>query len=600
MIKLRNWFWNYPEWLFFGRRSVVAFFGAIYRAGAPFTTAIVLIILTAGAFALILDNSETVLMVSNKTLVEGIVVGIDPDTNQLVQLSKISPLTSSSNKGRLEKDLIELLYEGLIHVGQNGEVKPVLASYGETEKGKKYRFKLKENIYWHDGTEITVDDVVATFELLKKLDANPATSTIYSKAAVQMNLNKIENDPKAFEFEVKGNTVIPGLFEALSFKILPAHLLGDVTPENVDLQDPIINRFPIGSGPYKFKSKTNDSLEVDLFDKYHGDKPTIETIKFKFFATEQMALEAIQTGQIHTLVSHSVPILSELQGYDNLDIAKTNVFYNQYYAMYFNFGENANSILKDIKVRQAIAYAINKQAIVDDVLKGYGLPADGPIPPISFAYTDQYNRVFDTAKAMELLDSAGWKLEPGFTFRTKEGVKLVFKLFVLDNQERLELADKIKTQLAVVGIEVDVEAFNSSNLRDILTIHNFDAILYGTQTFIDPDRYELFHSSQITAPGLNFSSWASSETTGKIIEHKAQQIPQSDDDLETARRIVDVEVRTKFYKDFQRLVSTEVPVIFLYYPADAYIYNKRLSNVTLTNLNSINQRFIDIKDWRLN
>ena len=151
-----------------------------------------------------------------------------------------------------------------------------------------------------------------------------------------------------------------------------------------------------------------------------------------------------------------------------------------------------------------------------------------------------------------------------------------------------------------VGIEVDVQAFSSTNLRDILSIHNFDAILYGTQTFIDPDRYELFDSSQINAPGLNFSSWASTETTGKIVDHKAQQVPQSDDDLETARRIIDVEERKKFYKDFQRLVETEVPVIFLYYPEDAYIYNKRLSNVVLTDLDTINQRFIDISQWRLN
>ena len=601
MTKFRNWFWKYPEWLLFGQESILVNLTRLYRNGAPFTVAFVLLLLMAGLFFLITGRTNVIVYSKNNMLIEGVVVGVNPaDNKSLVQLDKISPLTSDSNKKRLEKDLIELIYESLIRVDQKGEVQEVLAGHLEVEKGKRYRFKLKDELYWHDGNPITVDDVIATFELLKQLEGSPTTSTMYSKVAVQMNIKRIEDDPKAFEFEVKGNNVIPGLFEALSFKILPAHLLKDVTVNNINLVDPYINRFPVGSGPYKFLAKTDDYLDLTVNPNYHEEIPKIERIRFKFFPTEQSALDAIKTGQIHTLVTYAYSNIDEIVQNSNLAVVKSNALYNQYLAIYFNLGENANTILKDVKVRQAISYAIDKQKLINTVLKGYGKPAYGPIPPISFAYVSQYDHLLDLNKAKELLDSSGWKVEDGSNIRFKNGVKLVFNLYLLDNVERILLGENIKSQLADIGVEIQINPYDSSNLRDILTIKNFDTLLYRTQTIIDPDRYQLFHSSQINDTGLNFSSWSSTETTGKIVDRVIKQVPQSDDDLDTARRVIDIEERKKLYKDFQRLMANDVPVVYLLYPEEAYIYNKRLSSVVLDDLNSIEQRFIKISMWRLN
>jgi peptide/nickel transport system substrate-binding protein len=599
--KLRNWFWNYPEIFFFGDRSMVAELVRTYKAGVPFTTSFLLIGVIVGFFYITLSNGKAFLVTGHKTLIEGVVVGTDVNTGKLNQISKINPLTSDSNKTRLEKDLIELMYESLIRVDQNGVPEGVLAGYLEIEKGRKYQFKLKDNLYWHDGKAITADDVVATFKLLQQLDANPNTSTMYSKAAVQMDIEKQQSDPKSFVFVAKGSNLIPGFFEAISFKIMPAHLLKDVTPENINSPDPIINRNPVGSGPYKFFAKSEDSLDLVVFDEYHNNKPSIPKIKFKFFPTEDSAIEALRTGQIHTLVGVSVAGLDELQKNSNIAVTKSNVLYNQYWGIYFNLGDNSNPALKDVKVRTAISYAIDKENIVNNVMKGYAAIANGPIPPNSFAYSSQYNHAFNPELAVKTLDESGWKVVDDSGIRMKNGVKLEFKLFVLENADRDAVANSIKSDLAKIGVEVNISQQLPSDIRDVLVSRSFDAVLYGTQTFIDPDRYELFHSSQIKDPGLNISSWASSEMTGSLdpLTNKKIQIPESDDVLDIGRRIIDDTERKKKYKELQKLIMADSPVIFLYYPEEVYIYNKRVTKIVLSNLNSIEQRFVDIDKWSL-
>jgi len=597
--KIRNWFWGYPEWLFFGDRSFFAFLKAIYKAGAPFTIGIVISLILGAGIYLVIQEARTLIYGGTDTLMEGVVVGIDPNNpTKMVQVDKISPLTSDSNKTSLEKDLIELIYQSLITVDQQGNVKPVMADVLEVEKGKKYRFKLESGLLWQDGQPVTVDDVIATFNLLKKLNTNPASSTIYSQAAVQMDINKVEGDPLSFEFVVKGDNVIPGLFEALSFKILPAHLIKDITPDNVNLPDPYINRFPVGTGPYKLANRTDEYMDLVANPTFHGGKPSIQTIRFKYFSNNDSALKAIETGQIHALVSSSYSDLNEIGSYTNLAIAKTDVTYTQYMAIYFNLGDNSNPTLMDATVRQAISYAINKQGLIDNVLGGYGVPAYGPIPPISFAYSPVYNHYFNVATAKSLLESAGWKETVAGGIRSKNATQLSFKLYILDNPDRIALANLIKQQLLEVGVDMQIVTENASDLKDILTIRNFDSILYGTETFVDPDRYELYDSSQISSTGLNFSSWSSSDKTETIVNHKVVNVPGSDHDLETARRIIDESDRQKLYKDFQRLMANDTPIIFLFYPQQAYFYSKRITNIDLSGVSSINDRFTNIDQWK--
>ena len=596
---IRNWFWTFPELIFFGDKSLVFAIWNLYKSAMPFSTAIVIIAAVMGFFQFAISNSRALLFQSENTFIEGVVVGIDSDTGRMQQINKISPLTSDSSKTRLERDLIELMYEGLIRVDQKGEPEPALAGFLEVEKGRRYQFRLKDDLYWHDGTPITADDVIATFNLVQQLEQDPATSTIYSKAADKLEIIRSETDTRSFEFRVKGNKVVPGFFEAISFKILPAHLLKDVTPANINGSAPYINRNPIGSGPFRFFRKSDDSLELVRNDNYHGTVPQIQRIRFRFFVTEQDAVHALKTGQIHAFIGASLQSINELKLLDSMAVAKSNVLYNQYWAIYFNLN-GSSDIVKDVKVRQAVNQAVDKASIVNDVLQGYGEVANGPIPPISFAYSPNYVAKFDVDVANTLLENAGWKIDPATGFRAKDGKPLVIRLSLINNPDRIAVAEFIRNDLTKIGVDLIVEAHDSQGMQDILTGRTFEALLYGTQTFIDPDRYQLFHSKQIADPGLNISSWSSSELKGVIGDDgKIVRIPESDDALDKAASSVDEAQRAKSYKDFQRLMAKDMPVVFLYYPEEVYIYNRRLTNLVLTDLISFESRFINVNQWKI-
>ena len=114
---------------------------------------------------------------------------------------------------------------------------------------------------------------------------------------------------------------------------------------------------------------------------------------------------------------------------------------------------------------------------------------------------------------------------------------------------------------------------------------------------IDPDRYELFHSSQKSHPGLNISSYVSESKRTQVVEGKTVKVPAVDDDLNDARRLVDEKTRKKKYEDFQAIIAEEVPVVFLFHPEDVYIVNKRITNISLKGNNAIEKRFTNITDW---
>jgi len=142
---------------------------------------------------------------------------------------------------------------------------------------------------------------------------------------------------------------------------------------------------------------------------------------------------------------------------------------------------------------------------------------------------------------------------------------------------------------------LDLEAV----INEHIIPRSFDLILYGVQTFVDPDRYEFFHSSQIAHPGLNISSYASTEKRLTVIGNKTERIPAVDDDLEDGRKIVDINIRKRRYQDFLRIIANEVPAVFLFHPVEAYAVNKRLKNVNISAIKSSEHRFDQISSWEI-
>lgn len=598
IYRVRSILWRYPDILFFGKKSMAGIFSQFYLRVRPISHIIITVIIIGFLTSQLAANVQVFVSADEDTLIEGVLVGVD-DAGNLNTIQKVNPLVVTNVQ--LEKDLNELIYQSLVEIGVDGEVEEVLAeTIARNEDNSNYRVKLREDVYWHDGEKFTANDVKATFELLEKLDVSSSTATFYSRSAnKRIKFVEIPGDNYRFEFELDG--FVPNFYELISFKILPAKYIEELNTFNILTIEPFINSNPIGTGKFKLDDAGSDFIQLTRNEDYYkrSEIPKIEKIRFQFFSELDSVLKAISTGQIHSIAGLSSTELGKLKTARNLNVYKTDVIYTQYYGMYFNLSESGPEIFKDKKVRQAISAAINRDYLVE-ILEQDAEKTLGPIPKESFAYADNITRYdYNFEQANQLLDEAGWNYEDGNRFRSKNGETLEFKLLALENIDRNKVSDSIVDDLESIGISVEIVRKPYLELvnQHVLT-RNFPAMLFGVSTFVDPDRYEFFHSSQIIHPGLNLSSYASAEETVRVNDdNEIETIPEVDVRLEEGRSFEDIEERVKAYYDFQRIVAEESPVVFLYHPVLNYTVNDRVKRVEIENADSLEERFDTIDKW---
>jgi len=613
LLNVRDIFWDYPDSVFFSRKSAVRNARKFYLKSRPLSHAFTSIF----AFLLIASFASAdigaVLQIDRNTLIEGVVIGQD-DSGKLQKVLSINPLVITNVQ--LKRDLSELIYEPLLRVNQDGEVTKVLAeNVADVGEGKAYRIKLKEGVRWHDGKEFTSDDVVATFNLLRNLEFGSQTSSVYSKAAAKIDVVKIDKYRVEFNL-INQDSVIPNFFEVISFKILPAHLIKDLNTTNIVFPQPYINRHPVGTGPFKVGPLNLDKVELKRNDDYYESVAKLKSIIFKLYKDQDQAISDLKTGQIHSIIGINSDSIQQLSTIPNLNVNKSNIIFNQYWGLYFNLGDAANPVLKDVKIRQAIDSSINKRMVVEALVDS-AIEADGPIPPVSFAYCkstsvkagdiatgiDKENCYVDrfaynVQYANRLLDETGWVIGEGQKYRTKESKVLQFDLVYVQNFDREKVVGLISRDLESIGIKLNLIAKTIAEVNnDHLLPGHFDILLYGVSTFIDPDRYELFHSSQIGFPNLNIASYKSKDTTVSIVEAKKVTIPKVDVALEKGRGLLNLTNRKEQYEVFQSIVLKEVPVVFLYHPVYTYITNKRVHGVRLNNMTALEDRFESVTEW---
>lgn len=595
LYKLRNKVWDYPYELFVREGSIAQKGKSIYLDSRPFSHLMLVLAAIVVVASFVPQNVTAVLQIDTDTLVEGAIVGVN-ENGSLSTLNRISPLIVTNIQ--LEKDLSELIYEPLLRVDQNGDVIPVLIEdFSVNADQTVYRFNLRKDVYWQDGELLDVNDVQKTFALLKRLENRASTSTFFSRAAVKLDFNKV--DSHTFELEFKDQAVIPTFFEAISFKILPGHLIQNVSPINILSSDPLINRSPVGTGPFRLVSSDQNSILLKRNEKYREDI-NLKQIEFKLYANEESALTAIRSGQIHSIAGISVDSIKQLQNNPIVSTLSSNTIYNQYWGLYFNLDSNqGNKVFQSKRVRQAISSAISRERVIDSLL-GLATEATSSIPENSFYWSDSKRYTYDQQRAIEILEKNGWKIPEGSNIREKKGERLEFDLLLVNNTDRIKIAEVVAQDLLDIGVQANIVTDSLTDVREQNILpKQFDVLLYGVQTFIDPDRYELFHSSQIAHPGLNISSYSSDETVRAVVEDKTAEVPAVDDALDDARKVTDTEIRKVKYEIFQRIIGEEVPVVFLYHPKEAYVVNNRVKNVTLERVNSLEERFLSVASWEI-
>lgn len=471
----------------------------------------------------------------------------------------INPLYAAGRE--VDSDISSLVYSSLFRYNKDGILEADLVEFFEIkEEGKEYLIKIKDNVKWHDGTSLNADDVVFTFNLIQDESYRSPLRQAFTGVSVE----------KVDELFVK--FILPEAHapfnSLLTFGILPKSLWENSNPDSIILSE--LNLKPIGSGPFKFKSisktKSGEIREyvLEANQEYYDGRPYLKEIKFVFYPDRQEAIKALNNKQVLGLDNLPLSQRTTLLAKNSLYIR--DLIQPQVISLFFN--ESKNDSLKDKNLRLALAQAINKDELVSEIFSGAYRKVDSPFLEESLACNTE-------------LEAISYSPDLARDFFKEKELKL--ELTIVDTGSNFAVAEKIKSYWQALGIEVEIKAVSGEQIIEIIKKRDFQVLLYGQATGGDPDIYAFWHSSQITS-GLNLAGY-NNETVDRL--------------LVEARTTSNLEERMGKYKEIQKELLNDVPVIFLYSPSYTYVQSKDLRGFSGQVLVEAGDRFSDIENWYL-
>jgi peptide/nickel transport system substrate-binding protein len=466
----------------------------------------------------------------------------DPST--LVMLIEFSPTNLDPRVGvdAQSERIDNLIFDDLLSRGDNLDVAPGLAERWEIPDPLTYIFHLHHGVRFHDGRPLTSRDVKWTFDSLLQGKVRSTKAAVYRFVD---HIDAPEDDTVTFHMKEPSATLLWNLSDG-AIGIVPYGTGNEITGH------------PIGSGPFKFVSaETDKEVIIERNDDYWGEKAKLARVRFTVVpdATTQ-ALELRKRSADLTINSLTPDTVLALQREPFLAVEHAPGTEIQYLG--FNLRD---PILKDVRVRQAIAYALDRRPMIQYLWGGWAQPARSVLPPQSWAYNGNvppYDH--DPGKAGQLLDAAGYPEVNGVRFH------ITMKTSTTEST-RLMVA-VMQQQLREVGIVLDIRSFESATfLADV--IHGAFQ-LYGLRWIggnEDPDIFEYaFHSAKFPPNGANRGYYSN---------------PRVDALIDQARREVDPKIRKPIYAEVQRILAEELPYIDLWYLDNVLVHNRRVVNLKL-------------------
>lgn len=449
--------------------------------------------------------------------------------------------------------------EGLLTYDHDLTPKPQLATeWAISEDGLRYSFKLREGVLWHDGKPFTSADVAASIAILKQY--HPRGRGTFA------NVVTVETpDPLTAVIVLsKPAPYLISAFAASESPIVPKHLYESTDPST----NPKTNA-PVGTGPYIFKEWVRGSHIVYERNPNYWDKPKpyIDRLVVKFIPDAAARAVAFEAGTVDLGGETPVPLseLDRLKNDPRIGIEEKGYSYSpSVQRIEFNF---ENKYLKDVRVRRAIAHAIDKRVILNTVWYGYGEPTATPISARLTRFHDPSVQpyAFDPKKAEQLLDEAGFE-------RGADGVR--FRLthdFLPYGDGYRRTADYLRQALSKVGIEITIRSQDfATYIRRVYTERDFDFTNNSMGNTFDPTvGVQRLYWSKNFKKGVPFSN-------GSGISN-----PEIDALLEAATIELDPAKRKQQFARFQQIVAEEVPSITLQTLANLTIYNRKVKDHTV-------------------
>jgi peptide/nickel transport system substrate-binding protein len=431
---------------------------------------------------------------------------------------------------------------------------------------------------------VTSDDVIFTIQMMSS-DDSPLPADIRQ---FWQQIEVIRLDDKTLQFKLP-EPFAPFL-DYLTFGVLPAHLLGDLTL--AEMVDNPFNLQPVGSGPYQFDHLITENGQItgivlSGFKDYYGQPPYIDQIAFRYYPSAAAAFAAYKAGDIAGISNVTLDILPQVLNESGLNIYTTRL--PALTLVLLNLNNPQATFFQDVNVRKALMQGLNRQWMIDTLKSGQAILADGPIFPGTWAYYDGIERFsYNPDQAIALLREAGYTIPAagGSVRASQDGTLLSFELLYPDDPEHTAIAQAIQRDWAPLGVQVTLTALPYDQLvSEHLDTRNYQAALVdlNLSRSPDPDPYPFWHQAQ-TNNGQNYSQWDDR---------------QGSEYLEQARISTDLAERTRLYNNFQVRWSQDLPALPLFYPVYTFAVSSEVRGVSIGPVFDPSDRFNTITSWYL-
>ncbi|MGZ6779304.1 MAG: ABC transporter substrate-binding protein [Mycobacterium sp.] len=427
-------------------------------------------------------------------------------------------------------EVLENVYDTLVEPDANLQMRPALAqSWNVSPDQLTWTFRLRPGVAFHDGTPLTADDVVFTYrriidEQLSNADKLSAVSDVRA------------TDPATVVIRLKHPT--PNLLTNLGgFK-------GMAIVQRKNVESGQIATHPVGTGPFAFESqKSGDSISLKANQDYWGGEPKVSGVIFRFIPEKSTALSALQAGEVDWTDAIPTQRVNQLKDDDSVNLAVTPS--NDYWYLALN---EARPPWNDVRVRQAIAYAIDRDAIV--AATSYGTAANNQlaIPKGSFWYTDYSRYRYDIEQAKRLLREA------------KAAPTDLDMLVTNEYPETVTAAQIIADNLAPLGITVNIRTVDFATWLDEQNSGHFDMLMMGWLGNIDPD--DFYYAQHHTDGSSNAQKYSN---------------PEVDRLLDAGRIETNQDARAEIYRKAATIIADDCSYIYLYNPSVIQAWRKDMS-----------------------
>lgn len=500
-----------------------------------------------------------------------------------------NPLISNIN---IDKYVTSVVYASLMTVNDKGEQEPYLATESKvSDDMKKITYTLSDKAVWHDGEKVTANDVAYTFKAMADpnytggyygdVQAVKGAEAYHNGEAEDIEGIKVIDD-KTIEIEFE-KVYAPGVTNLGNVEIIPEHIWSKVDPGEWTKQTELLNN-PVGCGPYKLTEyKTGSHVKFEAATDFFGGEVKTPNLVFKAINADTTQAEFkggnVDIANVESLRKADIDALTS-------EGLKT-VSYDNYMFTYMGFNLRKES-LKDVKVRQAIMYAIDRQSILDNIVEGRGSVVNAPLLPSSWAYPEeseleQYK--YDVEKAKSLLKEAGWEDKDGDGIvENANGEKLELTIDCQNDHEvRQKTATAIQESLKAAGIAVEIDTMEYSALMDkAVANHDFDLYMMGNTLSLDPDPKPMWDSAAISnEPGV----------IGYNIV--AYNNPETDKLIEEGNATLDQNERKSIYGEFAKILNRDVPEAYLFCQNVERVYNPGLEGYKPSTFNE----FYNVHNW---